>query len=121
MTRLRRSVPLALLALPVLVALPLGVAQNAEPGRTIFDSRCASCHGADANGGEMGPSIVARLTGVDDGQLGELVRRGLPARGMPGQPVTDADLAALVRFLRTVQRAPTGAAVPRTFVTTDGR
>ena len=116
---------LTLAALLITVALfgPASVraAQNADPGQAVFESRCASCHGADANGGEMGPAIVTRITSFDDGPLGELVRRGLPGRGMPGQPVSDGDLVNLVRFLRTVQRAPTGAAAPRTFVTTDGR
>ena len=34
------------------------LAQNL-PGRKTFEGRCARCHGADGNGGEMGPPIVA--------------------------------------------------------------
>ena len=34
--------------------------QNVDPGRKAFETRCAGCHGADGNGGEMGPSIVLR-------------------------------------------------------------
>jgi len=34
--------------------------QSSDPGRKSFESRCARCHGADGNGGEMGPSIVER-------------------------------------------------------------
>ena len=43
--------------------------QSSDPGRKSFESRCARCHGADGNGGEMGPSIVERLTARDDQQL----------------------------------------------------
>ena len=33
-------------------------AQDVDPGRAAFESRCARCHGADGNGGEMGPPIA---------------------------------------------------------------
>ncbi len=39
-----------------------GVASGVDAGRKVFESRCARCHGADGNGGEMGPPIVLRLT-----------------------------------------------------------
>ena len=58
-------------ALLFLVLKPgLGGAQNSHPlatdsavhvGRHIFLTRCASCHGTDANGGEFGPSILDRV------------------------------------------------------------
>src|SRR5262245_54999538 len=35
-------------------------AQDIDPGRLIFESRCARCHGADGSGGDMGPDIRAR-------------------------------------------------------------
>ena len=28
-------------------------AQDADPGRVVFEGRCARCHGADGNGGEL--------------------------------------------------------------------
>jgi len=36
-------------------------AQDADPGRVVFEGRCARCHGADGNGGELGPAIRGRL------------------------------------------------------------
>ncbi len=44
--------------------------QPPDPGRKAFETRCASCHGADGNGGEMGPPIGLRLGARDDQQLG---------------------------------------------------
>src|SRR5947207_16012577 len=31
-------------------------AQDAEPGRVVFENRCARCHGSDGSGGELGPA-----------------------------------------------------------------
>jgi alcohol dehydrogenase (cytochrome c) len=75
-----------------------------DPGRQAFESRCARCHGADGNGGEMGPSIALRLPAHDDKQLASLIRGGLPARGMPPNQIPDPELADLLKFLRTIQR-----------------
>ena len=63
------SKPLIVAAL-IAAGAALVPAQAPDPGRKIFESRCARCHGADGRGGEMGPSIVERLTTRDDQQLG---------------------------------------------------
>jgi alcohol dehydrogenase (cytochrome c) len=88
--------------------LTLGLAgqveQTVDPGRKAFETRCAACHGADGNGGEMGPPIGLRLSARDDQQLGELIRDGQPAKGMPPSQIGDAELADLVKHLRTIQR-----------------
>jgi alcohol dehydrogenase (cytochrome c) len=96
--------------LPLTVGLP---GQDVEPGRKAFESRCARCHGADGNGGEMGPPITLRLTTRDDQQLATLIRDGLPARGMPPTGIADPELADLVKFLRTIQRRADGRPVVR--------
>ena len=96
------------------------LAQGDGAGRATFERRCASCHGADGGGGEMGPPIAARLSQLDDRQLPKLIREGLPAKGMPPNAVGEAQMAALVKFLRTIERdAP--APVRLTIQTTDGR
>jgi alcohol dehydrogenase (cytochrome c) len=95
-------------------------AQTLDPGRTAFESRCARCHGADGNGGEMGPPIAVRLTPLDDEQLAKTIRDGLPAKGMPPNITEDAELGVLVKFLRTIQRRPPPV-VRMKIQTTDGR
>ncbi len=92
---------------PAVLALCVAVpafSQAPDPGRQAFDARCARCHGGDGTGGPMGPSIAERLSTHDDAQLAALIRRGFPDGGMPAQPVPDAELTPLVRFLRTIQR-----------------
>jgi len=96
-------------------------AQSPDAGRSQYELLCSRCHGADGNGGEHGPGIVTRLFARDDEGLATLVRDGLPAAGMPGFPVADPDMRALVAFLRTLR--PTRGSLPerRTVETTDGR
>ena len=107
-----RSLLLGLL----IVQAPLPArAQDVAAGRQTFETRCGRCHGADGSGTEMGPSIVQRLKTKDDAQIVALVHDGIPARGMPPNAVPDAEIAALIRFLRTIERDPDPAAAPRTF------
>src|SRR4051794_31735636 len=87
----------------VLVLTGAVSAQDADPGRAVFETRCARCHGSDANGGELGPAIRTRLAGLTDEQLATVILKGLPAQGMPPIPVVDADMGPLMRFLRTLQ------------------
>jgi alcohol dehydrogenase (cytochrome c) len=97
-------------------------AQIVDPGKAVFESRCARCHGADGNGGEMGPPIVLRLSSRDDQQLAAFVREGVPSRGMPPTQLTDAELPVLVKFLRSIQRRPEATpAVAIAARLTDGR
>ena len=109
-------------AVALLSYMALPAAQSVDPGRKAFESRCARCHGADGNGGEMGPTIVERLTARDDQSLRDLIRAGLPARGMPPAEVADAEMADLLKFLRSIERRPEAKKVVRTTATTtDGK
>jgi alcohol dehydrogenase (cytochrome c) len=95
-------------------------AEDKEAGRKSFEARCAVCHGADGNGGDLGPAIALRLPPLQDQDLVKTIREGLPAKGMPGSPVGDTEMAGLLKFLRTIQRS--GLPLVRLKVqTTDGR
>jgi len=93
----------ALAAVAVLAAIPASLAQTSPPGKVQFERLCGRCHGADARGGEMGPGVVSRLGLRTDDELTTLVRDGLPAKGMPGQAIAEADLRALVAYARTLR------------------
>jgi len=103
-------------------AAPL-FAQSASPapdaGKTQFLRICARCHGADGQGGEMGPGIVARVALRTDAELSTLIRDGLPAKGMPGSAFADAELQALVAFARTLRPGRTETVRAR-FTLADG-
>src|ERR1700683_4699616 len=79
-------------------------AQDTVPaGRKTFETRCSVCHGADGNGGEMGPAIARRVPNLTDSQLRSTILEGLPARGMPAVDVPAADLPPLLAFLRSLR------------------
>ena len=61
-------------------------AQTAEAGRQIFAGRCAACHGTQGAGGELGPSIVARVPLRNDAELEAVIREGVAGAGMPAFP-----------------------------------
>ena len=93
-----------------------------DPGRRAFETRCGQCHGGDGNGGEMGPSILDRLPARDNQQLTTLIHSGIPGSGMPATAVGDPELAALIRFLRSIQRRGFGRPQVRmTVQTTAGK
>src|SRR5215468_12433521 len=73
-----------------------------EAGKRHFEARCAACHGADGKGGERGPDIIssdtARRRPVNE--LRELIRKGIPAAGMPAFQLPERELQELIAFLR---------------------
>jgi alcohol dehydrogenase (cytochrome c) len=97
-------------------------AQNADSGRKAFVTRCASCHGTDGNGGELGPAIAARAVLRTDDELRTVLRTGFPAAGMPAfASIAEAEVADLIAFVRTLR--PRSNVVPERskFTLIDGR
>jgi alcohol dehydrogenase (cytochrome c) len=98
--------------------VPAGSPQAA--GQQIFETRCASCHGTRATGGEFAPSIVDRVPLRTDDDLIRLLHEGLASSGMPAFPdITGEERTNLIRFLRTLKPAE-GAAAARVTVMLQG-
>jgi cytochrome c oxidase cbb3-type subunit III len=95
-------------ALFLLPGLPLrgqGQARAVDPGAQQFQANCAGCHGADGKGGDKGPSIATlpSVVALSEMELIKIVREGTPA-GMPSfERLGDAEITAVVRYLRTLQ------------------
>jgi PQQ-dependent dehydrogenase (methanol/ethanol family) len=85
-----------------------------EAGRRHFEAHCAACHGADGKGGERGPNIIstnaARRRTVEG--LSEVIRKGVPAAGMPGFQLPDRELQELVAFVLFLSAPAIESAVP---------
>ena len=93
-----------LLVLLCALSASAAAAQTSDPGRVIYASRCASCHGSNGGGGELGPSIVTRVPARTDEELTTVIRQGLPTAGMPAHPnLTDAELRDLITFVRSLR------------------
>ena len=84
------------------------VPEDGEPfdGRTaaeFFGSRCSSCHGQKRQGG-VGPSLLPERLTKDDAAYFDAIAHGRPGTAMPAwraQGVTDAEINALIEFLRS--------------------
>ena len=122
MTAMTTSAVALCLALGV-PALSVLRAQDTETGQTIFQQRCAVCHGADANGGEFAASVVTRIPSLNDQAIAALLKSGIPDRGMPAFQLSAAETSGLIAYLRTLRpprRARPG--LPSLKIqTTDGR
>ncbi len=108
----------AALAAAVLAPLPPSP-PGPEPGRSLFHAHCAACHGPDGRGGTWRARILLLRPGnlaapetaaVPDDYIATIVRDGGAVFGKPGMPsfgftLTDADVRALIAYLRALPRA----------------
>jgi mono/diheme cytochrome c family protein len=87
---------------------------EAQTGKRAFDRYCVQCHGENAGGAAAGPPLVHRTyqpAHHADVAFELAVRRGVRAHhsrlgDMPPQPaVTPEEVAAIVRYVRELQRA----------------
>jgi cytochrome c oxidase cbb3-type subunit 3 len=77
-----------------------------QPGKSVFQQSCATCHGLDGLGGEHAPDIVnqAAVRTLSDQALLDLIHDGIPQAGMPAfRDMSKEDGRALVAYLRFLQ------------------
>ena len=90
-------------------------ADQASQGKALFETKCAICHGAELNGGEMAPplagaSFVANWQGTSLGDLFTRIHTTMPAND-PGS-MTNADTALILSYILSFNQFPAGS-VPR--------
>ena len=93
----------ATLSFALAAAACLNAQDSLVAGRKTFENRCSGCHGADGNGGELGPPIAGRAARLTDAQVKTTVLEGLPTRGMPANVVSDADMPPLLAYIRAMR------------------
>lgn len=81
---------------------------NVANGQLVYGTYCASCHGADGQGGPKGSNITngSFLALVNDQELRTIVITGRPELGapdwrgnVPGKPMTGQDITDVVAWL----------------------
>jgi len=86
----------------------------AKTGERAFAADCARCHGVNGAGTDRGPPLIHDLYNPGhhpDAAFVRAVRYGVrqhhwPYGNMPPRPeVSDAELAAIIRYVRELQRA----------------
>ena len=116
------GVALVLLATGVaLVRAPLPPSpRGPEPGRSLFQAHCATCHGAAGRGDSWRARLLFLRPGdlsspamvpLPDRYLADLIRHGGSSFGKPGMPsfgfvLKDAEIEAVIQYVRSLHRAP---------------
>ena len=91
-----------------------------EPGRSLYEAHCATCHGAGGRGDSwrarllfLRPGDLASpaLASLPDRYLADIVRHGGSTLGKPGMPsfgfvLSDAEVEAVIQYVRSLPRAP---------------
>src|SRR5204863_4288202 len=71
-------------------------------GAVSFQKGCAECHGADAKG-VVGPDLTRLwVSGGADDRIFRTIRTGIPNSVMPPSSAPDAELWAIVAYLRSI-------------------
>jgi mono/diheme cytochrome c family protein len=91
----------------IFLLLILAAAASAQDGKQLFASLCAGCHGADATGGERGPTIIgrpgARIRSEDE--IREIIRKGSPQGGMPAFNLPAKRIQLIAGFVHSLRPA----------------
>jgi len=81
---------------------PFGSAPPGDPGRggSLYASQCATCHGPDARGAELGTNLVEKPILLRPAEFLSVVRAG--RRRMPGfeKALSDSQAAEVLAWLR---------------------
>ena len=90
-----------------------GVFSSAQArwGRRVYNQNCASCHGQELRGGEMGPGIAGSdfmvfWTELPLGSLYDRIRISMPEDG-PGR-LSDQEYIDVVAYILDANEYPTG-------------
>src|ERR1700751_1650597 len=79
-----------------------------QQGAALFRQDCSFCHGRDATGGERGPDLTRSklvTADVNGDKIAPVIRNGRPEKRMPPFNRTDQQIASLVAFIHTQQKA----------------
>jgi cytochrome c oxidase cbb3-type subunit III len=84
-------------------------------GKSVFETKCAVCHGLDGLGGEHAPDIIRRtdVKVLSDEALLDIIHDGIPEAGMPGFPgLGEQGAQEIVTYLRFLQGGSVGKSAP---------
>lgn len=91
-------------------------AESIAQGGSLFTANCSRCHGPSGQGSQRAPAINVKsvLTTTNDQALQLIITNGVPGTAMPawGTRMTDADIQAIVGFIRQWEAAAPEVATP---------
>jgi len=86
---------------------PFSTPKDVAAGAASFRSQCAACHGAEAIGGTVAPSLVSGTFkhGGSDEALFAVITRGVPGTPMAGFKLNGTEVWQLIAYLRSMNIA----------------
>lgn len=109
-----RCVVLAGVVVGLLTSIDGAAADAQSPaasGAAFYGEACATCHGADARG-LNGPSLIALITAKrPDDRILQTMRNGVPGSIMPPSTAPDAELRAILNYIKALASPPPASAV----------
>jgi mono/diheme cytochrome c family protein len=87
-------------------------ADQAAQGKALFESKCATCHGADLTGAEMAPPLVGGIflgnwAGQSAGDLFTRIHTTMPGND-PGS-LSNVQVSQALAYILSVNQFPAGA------------
>jgi len=85
------------------------------PGKQLFNSTCAGCHGLDGRGSEKAPGIAnsAKSQRLSDAQVSTIISNGIAGTGMPGfHSLSLAQVRSVVSYLHVLQGKGDARVIP---------
>jgi putative heme-binding domain-containing protein len=89
--------------------------KTVPPGRRIFSSTCAGCHGLDGRGSDKGANIAGsvKVKHLSDAEVSAIISNGVPGTGMPAfHNLNAGQISSLVSYLRILQGKPNAGSSP---------
>jgi putative heme-binding domain-containing protein len=122
-----RRLELKLACCATFILLGLSCAAQTPAGSRVEGARrytqfCAACHGADGRGGDKAASLATSQSVVNrsDAELFRIVRDGTPEGMPPFAQIGDANIVAVVHYLRYLEQAAApGGLTPKPAITGD--
>lgn len=91
-------------------------AESLELGASLYAQSCSRCHGPEGQGTQRAPSLNVKgyLADTNDAALQQIITLGVPNTAMPawGDRLTDAEIQAIVGFIRSWEPTAPEVAVP---------
>jgi len=93
---------------------PYSTPEDVVEGRQSFRSQCAACHGLDASGGTVAPSLTSGTFkhGGSDEALFSVITKGVPGTAMTAFALEGKEVWQLIAFLRSVNIATAAGKAP---------
>ncbi len=87
----------------------------AQTGKRQYEARCVGCHGEDGLGGGHGPAIaaIARPRAISKPEVIDVIRKGIPDRGMPAFQVSNEEAGALADYVMSLKARAKAASMER--------